>query len=138
MVIQKVVQLCYKQGKIFLQIFLQQTKKLLESFYVELHIQNEKYLINCSYNNHKGMIMSRLATLSKFLDVHSSKYEKMLILGNLKVRIEGPQMKDLFETNNLTNLIKQSTCFESPDNPNALLLMFHVNFKALVLLTQDY
>ena len=31
-------------------------KEPIESLYVELNLQNEKYLINCSYNPHKTMI----------------------------------------------------------------------------------
>ena len=49
-------------------------KELIESLYVELNLRNEKYLINCSYNPHKIMIKNHLATLSNFLDLHSSKY----------------------------------------------------------------
>ena len=56
-------------------IFLATDKKPIESFYVELNLQNEKYLINCSYNPHKTMIKNHLAILSNFLDLDSSKYK---------------------------------------------------------------
>ena len=56
-------------------------KEHIESLYVELNLRNEKYLINCSYNPHKTMIKNHLATLSNFLELCSSKYKKMLILG---------------------------------------------------------
>ena len=56
-------------------------KEHIGSLYVELNVRNEKYLINCSYNPHKTMIKNHLATLSNFLELCSSKYKKMLILG---------------------------------------------------------
>ena len=60
-------------------------KALIESFYEKLNLHNEKYLLNCSYNTHKTMISNDLATLEKLLNLHSSKYEKILILGNFNI-----------------------------------------------------
>ena len=91
-------------------------KKPMERFYKELNLQNEKYLINCSYNPHKGMITNHLETLSKFLDLHSSKYEKMLILGDFNVGIDEPQIKRFYETYNFINLIKQPTFYKKAPN----------------------
>ena len=62
------------------------------------------------------MIKNHLATLSNFLDLHSSKYKKMLILGDFNIGIDEPHMKSFCETYNLTNLIKQLTCYKNPDN----------------------
>ena len=98
-------------------------KEHIESLYVELNLRNEKYLINCSYNPHKTMIKNHLATLSNFLDLHSSKYKKMLILGDFNVGIDEPQMKSFCETYNLTGLIKHPTCFKNPDNPTCIDLI---------------
>ena len=53
------------------------------------------------------MIINHLATLSKFLGLHSSKYEKTVILGDFNVGINELQIKSVYETYNLTNLIKQ-------------------------------
>ena len=91
-------------------------KESMESLYVELNIWNEKYLRNCSYNPHKTMIKNHLATLSNFLDLASSKYKKMLILGDFNVGIDEPHMGSFCETYNLTNLIKQPTCYKNLDN----------------------
>ena len=41
----------------------------------------------------------------------------MLILGDLNIWIDVPDMKSFCETYNLTNLIKQSTCYKNLDNP---------------------
>ena len=82
-------------------------KEPIESPYVELNLQNENYLVKCSYNLHNTMIKNHLATLSNFLDLHSSKYKKMLILEDFNVGIDEQHMKSFCETCNLTNLIKE-------------------------------
>ena len=48
----------------------------VESFYTELDLRNEKYLIYCTCNSQETMINNPLATLERILDLHSSKYEK--------------------------------------------------------------
>ena len=67
------------------------------------------------------MIKNHLATLSNFLDLHSSKYEKMLIFGDFNVRIGEPHLKSFCKTYNFTNLIKQPTCYKYPDTLRALI-----------------
>ena len=98
-------------------------KKPTKSLCVELNIRNEKYLINCSYNSHKIMIKNHLATLSNFLDLHSSKYKKMLILEDFNVGIDEQHMKSFCETCNLTNLIKEPAWYKNPDNPTCIDLI---------------
>ena len=39
-------------------------KSHIESFYVELNLRNEKWLITCSYNSNKTMICNHLDVLS--------------------------------------------------------------------------
>ena len=81
------------------------------------------------------MIKNHLATLSNFLDLHSSKFKKTFILGDFNVGIDEPYMKSFCETYNLTNLIKQPTCNKNPDNPmciDLILINDHVHFKVLV------
>ena len=63
-------------------------KEPVKSFYVELNLHNENYLISCSYDPQKTLITNYLATLEKFFDLHSSKYEKVLILGDFNVGVK--------------------------------------------------
>ena len=67
-------------------------KEPVESFYVELNLRNKKYLISCSYNPQKIMVSNHLATLEKFLDLHSLKYEKVLLLGDFNVGVNEQYM----------------------------------------------
>lgn len=63
-------------------------KNHIGSFYVELILPNEKWLISCSYNTNKTMICNHLDVLSTNLDVHSTSQEKLFILGDFNVGID--------------------------------------------------
>ena len=97
-------------------------KNHIESFYVELNLRNEKWLINCSYNPNKFMICNHLDALSTYLDLHSI-CEKILILGDFNVGIEEQHMKAFCDNYNLTSLIKQPICYKNPNNPTCIDLI---------------
>ena len=69
------------------------------------------------------MIDNHLDALSKCLDLYSSKYEKVLILGALNTDIEEKHMKYFCVNYKLKSLIKQSTCYKNPDNPACIDLL---------------
>ena len=77
-------------------------------------------LINCSYNPHKAEIGNHLAALNCFLDVNSTKYEKILILGDFNVEINDPKMQTFCEMHNFKSLIKQPSCYKNPDKPSCI------------------
>ena len=111
--------------------------KPIESLFIELNLQNTKILINCSYNPHKSEIKKHLTALRNSLDLHSSKYEKILILGDFNVEIEEANMKSFCENYNLKSLIKQPTCYKIPNKPTCIDLIlknvpFHACFKVHV------
>ena len=80
-------------------------------------------LINCSYNPHKSEIKKHLTALSHSLDLHSSKYDKILILGGFNAGIEEANVQSFCESYNLKSLIKQPTCYKNPDKPTCIDLI---------------
>ena len=60
------------------------------------------------------MICNHLDALSTYLDLHSTTYEKNLILGDFNVGIEEQHMKAFCDNYNLTSLIKHPTCYKNP------------------------
>ena len=98
-------------------------KKPIESFFIEINLRNSKWLINCSYNPHKNNIATHLDRLSKSLDTFSSDYEKFIILGDFNVEINESHLKSFCENYDLTNLIKQPTCYKNPTNPTFIDLI---------------
>ena len=55
-------------------------EKPVESFYAELNLRNNKWVVNCSYNPHKTSIVTHLDITSESLDLFSSYYEKIMLL----------------------------------------------------------
>ena len=98
-------------------------KKPIESFFIEINLRSSKWLINCSYNPHKNNITTHLDKLRKSLDTFSSDYEKFIILDDFNVEINENHMKSFCENYDLTNLIKQPTCYKNPTNPTCIDLI---------------
>ena len=57
------------------------------------------------------MIINHLETLNKFLDLHSSKNEKMSIFGNFNLAMDEPHIKPSCERYYLRDSIKKPTCY---------------------------
>ena len=79
-------------------------KNHIKSFYVELDLCNEKWLINGSYNPNKTMLCNHIVTLSTNLDMHSITYEKVFILGDFNEGIEEQHMKALSNSPHVTKI----------------------------------
>ena len=69
------------------------------------------------------MIGNHLDALSTYLDLHSTTYEKILILGDFNVEIEEQHMKAFCDNCNLTSLIKQPICYKNPNNTTCIDLI---------------
>ena len=94
-----------------------------ESCFVEINLHKKKWLINCSYNPHKNNIGSHLNVITKALDTYYGKYENVVFLGEFNAGIEETTMKYFCESYNLTNLIKQPTCFKNLEKPSCIDLL---------------
>ena len=74
-------------------------------------------LINCSYNPHKNSIKNNLEIISRTLDTFTTKYENILLLGCA----DDETMKSVCSSHGLHSLIKQPTCFKTPENQVAFI-----------------
>ena len=97
--------------------------KLIEGFYVEINLHNNKWLINCSYNFHKNMIGNHLHAVSGKVDVYSSSYNNFIILGDFNIEMEEQQIKAFCDNYWLKSLKRQPTCYKSPSNPTCIDLI---------------
>ena len=75
------------------------------------------------------MIGNHLDALSTYLDLHSTTYEKILILGDFNVGIEEQHMKAFCDNYNLTSLIKQPTCYKKSDFHLMTLTVMKKSFR---------
>ena len=95
-----------------------------ESFYVEIRLHKKKWLLNCSYNPYKNNICNYLDVVTKTLDTYYGKYKNVVFLGDLNAGTEEIPMKSFCESFNLPRLVKQPTCFKSPEQSSCIDLMF--------------
>ena len=101
-----------------------------EGFFVEINLHKKKWLINCSYNPHKNNVGSHLNVITKALDTYYGKYENIAFLGDFNAGIEETTIKSFCEPCNLTNLIKQPTCFKNPEKPSFIDLILTKRSKS--------
>ena len=94
--------------------------KPIQSLFIELNLQNTKILINLSYSPHKSEIKKHFTAFRNSLDLHSSKYEKILILGDFSVKIEEANLKSFCESYDLKSLIKQPNCYRNPNKSTCI------------------
>ena len=79
----------------------------VEYFFVEINLRKKKLLLCCSYNNHKKSILNYVDALRRELDIHSSNYENVLLLGDLNAEMTDPSLKEFCNSYSLQNLIKK-------------------------------
>ena len=95
----------------------------IESFYVEINLRNNKCLMKCSYNPHKSLIGSHLDAVSKTLDLHSSTYDKIILLGDFNTEIDEQHMQSFCDNYSLKSLIRQPTCYKNFGKPTCIDLI---------------
>ena len=84
----------------------------IECIFLEMRIKQSKWLIVCGYNPEKKKISSFLNEVGNQLDKYLSKFENLLVLGDLNCAVHEEKMKDFCQNYNLENLIKDPTCFK--------------------------
>ena len=94
--------------------FLSADTKPIEGLYIELNFHKRKWLLSCSYNPNKNNIMTHLDALQRNLDLCSSEYEHVILLGDFNVETKEPCMQSFLELYGLRNLISERTCYKNP------------------------
>ena len=95
----------------------------VESFFVEINLHKKKWLINCSYNPHKSNIINHINIISRLLDIDSTKYENIVLLGDFNVRVDDEALQTFCKSYSFNSLIKQPTCFKNLKNPSCIDLI---------------
>ena len=95
----------------------------MKGFYVEINLQKKKRLLCCSCNPNKNAIKNHLEILYKGLALYSSKYENFVVLGDLNIGMVNSDMTVFCDTYGLRCLIKEPTCYKTPENPSSIDLI---------------
>ena len=94
-----------------------------ESFFIEINLYKKKWLVNCSYNPHKGNIGKHFDIICRLLDALSNKQENIALLGDFNACVDGEALETFCKLYSLHTLIKQPTCFKNPENPSCIDLI---------------
>ena len=103
----------------------------IEGIFLEFSTRKQKWLLLGGYCNKKSNINTFLSNLGSSLDIHLSRYDNLLLLGDFNSEITEPAMKDFCETYNLKNLIDEPTCFKNPNNPSSIDLMLTNKYRSV-------
>ena len=96
----------------------------IQGFFVEINLRNKKkWLINCFYNPKKSSLSNHIAALSKRLDLFTTKYERLLFLGDFIAGMEDSSIKIFYIHYNLTSMINKPSCYKNPDKPTCMDLI---------------
>ena len=101
---------------------LDQNFDSFEGFFIALELSKKK-LLSYSYNPHKGNIKQHLPNISKGLDELNSKYDNILIIGDLNSEMSEPSLDEFCQTYNLVSILNKPTRFKNSKNPSCIDLM---------------
>ena len=59
--------------------------------------------------------MNHLDALRRHLDLYSSEYEHVILLGDFNVETKEPCMQSFLEFCGIRNLISEATCYKNPE-----------------------
>ena len=79
-------------------------------------------MLYCSYNPSRSNIDFHLEHLNRNLALYSSCYANFMIIGDPNVEANNSAMSIFCDTYNLKNLIKEPTCYKSPNKPSCFYL----------------
>ena len=103
---------------------LDQNFENFEGFFIELELpRKNKWLLSYSYNPQKGNTKQHLSNISKGLDELNSKYDNILIIGDLNSEMSEPSLDEFCQTFNLESIVNKPKCFKNPKNPSYIDLM---------------
>ena len=95
----------------------------IEGIYVELNFRKKNWLLCCTYNPNRNIITNHLDALKRSLDPYSTKYDNLMVIGDLNAEINLECMKLFCETYDLSSLIKVPTCYKNPEKPSCIDLL---------------
>ena len=91
---------------------------------MEINLRNKKkWLLSCSYNSKKTLLSNHIAELSKSFDLFTTKYERLLFLGDFNAGMEESSIKIFCSNFNLTSMINKPTCYKNPDKTTCIDLI---------------
>ena len=90
----------------------------IEGFFIKLRLRKKKWLLCCSYNPHWRFISNHLIDIGRNLNLLSTNYDNILMLGDFNAEVENNFLKEFCDLYGMKSLIRIPTCYKNPANPN--------------------
>ena len=97
--------------------------RTIEGFFIQLKLTKKKWFLCCSYNPHRRFISNHPIDIGRNLDLLSTNYENILLLGDFNAEVEDNFLKEFCDLYGMKNLIRIPTCYKNPANPTCIDLM---------------
>ena len=102
----------------------------VEGIMVEINLRKMKFLLISIYHSTNKDYGTTddvfLCEIGKVVDVYSS-FDSFLIVGDFNMQEGNSQLDDFLCTYHAKNLVKEPTCFKSPENPSCVDLFVTYN-----------
>ena len=92
----------------------------IESIFVELNFNNNKWLIMGTYRPPTQCSKKYYSEISKVLDQFSLVYNNVLLTGDFNEETTQVNTKSFLESYDLSNLVKNPTCYKRLTNPSCI------------------
>ena len=86
----------------------------IESFFIELNLRKNNWIVNFSYIPYKSNISSHLEVIRRTMNIYSSNYDNFIFFGDFNADVSDKAMLDL------KNLIKQPNYFKNLENSSCI------------------
>ena len=98
----------------------------VETFFIEINLKGNKWLICCSYNPNIIFASNHLDHIAKGINTHLKKYKKILIMGDINVGFTEANMATFCNEYKLKTLNKEPTCFKNNVSPSCVDLFLTI------------
>ena len=85
----------------------------IEELCIEWNFHKRKWLLSFSYNPNENNFLNHLDALQKNLDLYSSEYKHVILLGDFNVETMEPCMQSFFKLYRFRNLISEAVCYKN-------------------------
>ena len=80
----------------------------------------KKWLLVCTDNPNKNLILNHLKETGKNVDKYSTKYDNFILLGDFNSEPTESAVGDFCQIYGCKNLIKENRCFKNPEKPSCI------------------
>ena len=96
----------------------------IEAIFIEINLRKNKLLLVGTYHSKNPKYGVRdevyFKQIGLALDVYSSRFDKFLLAGDFNTQEDDDTLDEFLEDYHARNLVKDPTCFKSPENPSCI------------------